>query len=275
MFPTIDAAAGMAFLYLLLSLVCSALREAAEAWAKKRSDALRAGVNRLLGAETAALLYLHPLIAGLAVHARGPSHIPGKTFATALLDITGGDIANGDGVPDRAREVLRSVTARAGTDAALIHASIEDWFNAAMDSVTQDYKRHTQLWLAAIGLVVTIAMNADSIRMASTLLTNAALRSALIQAGGQFTPLDSGAQAAAELRSLGMPIGWSGSTSDNTLPWKQPWTGPWWNNSRLLLQWHWAGWLITVAAISLGAPFWFDLLKRLIPARSPEDLTRA
>jgi hypothetical protein len=38
---------------------------------------------------------------------------------------------------------------------------------------------------------------------------------------------------------------------------------------------HWLGWLITVLAISLGSPFWFDLLNRFMSIRgggkSPEE----
>lgn len=32
--------------------------------------------------------------------------------------------------------------------------------------------------------------------------------------------------------------------------------------------WHWLGWLITALAVSLGAPFWFDLLNKFIVVRS-------
>jgi hypothetical protein len=37
-----------------------------------------------------------------------------------------------------------------------------------------------------------------------------------------------------------------------------------------------AGWLITVAAVSLGAPFWFDLLSRLARLRGsgPPETSR-
>ncbi len=39
----------------------------------------------------------------------------------------------------------------------------------------------------------------------------------------------------------------------------------------LLLFWlnrHWLGFIITSAALSLGAPFWFDLLNKLVSMRS-------
>jgi hypothetical protein len=265
MFPIFDAAFGMAFVYLLLSLVCSAIREAGEGLALKRSAALKAGLDRLLGPETAGTLWRHPLVAGLTNHPSGPPYIPARAFSSALLDLVGDDAH----VPDHLRQALRALEAGAQRDGACFQEAIEAWFNSAMDSVSSAYKRHTHGWLAVIGLGVTIAMNADSIRMTSALLDNAELRSKTAQAGERLAsaPLPGGQQASSELRSFGMPIGWSGVTRDNTLPWKEPWTGPWCKNAWLLLQWHWAGWLFTVAAISLGAPFWFDLLKCVTPLR--------
>jgi hypothetical protein len=35
-----------------------------------------------------------------------------------------------------------------------------------------------------------------------------------------------------------------------------------------LLYSHWLGWLISALAISLGAPFWFDTLNRIMVIRS-------
>jgi hypothetical protein len=269
MFPTIDAAIGMAFVYLLLSLVCSAVREAGESLAMRRAASLKSGLERLLGPEVAQDLRQHPLVAALTNHASGPAYIPPPTFSAALLDIVR-DNAN---IPGPLRQALGALEAASrdhpAPDAMRLRAAIESWFNSAMDSVSRAYRRHTHLWLAVIGVGVTIAMNADSIRMTSALLGNAGLRNAVAQSGEQLAAqVPSGQQAAGELRSLGMPIGWSGVTRDNTLPWKEPWTGPWWRNARLLIQWHWAGWLFTVAAISLGAPFWFDLLKRVASVRT-------
>ncbi|HEV7645405.1 MAG TPA: hypothetical protein VGO50_15790 [Pyrinomonadaceae bacterium] len=55
-----------------------------------------------------------------------------------------------------------------------------------------------------------------------------------------------------EIKSLGLPIGWTGFNYN--------------------LGWDWIfkviGWLITAIAISLGAPFWFDLLKQFMNIRS-------
>jgi hypothetical protein len=41
-------------------------------------------------------------------------------------------------------------------------------------------------------------------------------------------------------------------------------------DDRLLyaLKTHWLGWLLTALAVSLGAPFWFDMLNKIIVVRS-------
>jgi hypothetical protein len=263
MFPIIDTAVGMAFVYLLLSLVSSALREAAETVLRKRSSALKQGLDRLLGEALAQKLYRHGLVTALADHPAGPSYIPPRAFSIALQDLA----QAGEELPSRVHQVLRALETQAAGDAVRFQAGLEGWFNSAMDSVSGAYQRHTRAWLALIGIAVTVAMNADSIRMASALFGNSTAASDLADAGARFVPQSrvGGIEAAGRLSSLGLPIGWSGATQDSALPWKEPWRpASCWMNAWLLFRWHWAGWLITVAAITVGAPFWFDLLNQVV-----------
>jgi hypothetical protein len=70
-----------------------------------------------------------------------------------------------------------------------------------------------------------------------------------------------------QLQALGLPVGWDDKSDPkrNFTGWT--WAGDrggWWDQ----LQWHWLGWLLTALAISLGAPFWFDLLNKFIVIRS-------
>jgi hypothetical protein len=69
-----------------------------------------------------------------------------------------------------------------------------------------------------------------------------------------------------QLEALNLPIGW-GSVDDVQRKWPgsnftRP--GGWFDQTR----WHLLGWLLTALAISLGAPFWFDLLNKFIVIRS-------
>lgn len=68
------------------------------------------------------------------------------------------------------------------------------------------------------------------------------------------------------IKSLGLPIGWldAGDT-------RRVWPGNNWRGAGGWLDqiyWHFLGWLITALAVSLGAPFWFDLLNKFIVVRS-------
>lgn len=69
-----------------------------------------------------------------------------------------------------------------------------------------------------------------------------------------------------QLEALNLPIGW-GSVDDVQRKWPS-WNfrdpGGWFDQ----IQWHFIGWLLTALAISLGAPFWFDLLNKFIVIRS-------
>lgn len=84
----------------------------------------------------------------------------------------------------------------------------------------------------------------------------------------------------AELKAAGLPIGWeydkaAAGEIERELrfpgyPWPLGDAAPW----AVLAAWgeqirlHWLGWLITTFALSLGAPFWFDILNKFIVIRS-------
>jgi hypothetical protein len=65
----LEVAIGLMLVYLLLSLICSAVREGLEAWSEMRAVHLERGIRELLqdlnGTGLAKALYTHPLIYGL------------------------------------------------------------------------------------------------------------------------------------------------------------------------------------------------------------------
>ncbi|HEV7518661.1 MAG TPA: hypothetical protein VGR07_20385, partial [Thermoanaerobaculia bacterium] len=102
----LDVAIGLIFVYLIVSLMVTAVTELISSWRRWRAATLYLGIQNLLdapGTQTwAAKLYDHPLIQGLsplvtkapadakaaaAANLKGgPSYIPSRTFAVALLD---------------------------------------------------------------------------------------------------------------------------------------------------------------------------------------------
>jgi len=297
----LDVAIGMALVYLLLSFVAAAVREGIESWLKDRSKFLRRGVAELLRDESLTTdLFNHPQISALyrgtyeeAKAARQlPSYIPARNFALALMDIAvRGRDANATieagagsaplsiaairqnvsriGNPAVQRVVLSAIDLSGG-DFVRAQAAIENWFDSAMDRVSGWYKHRTQRILIFTGIIVSMIANVDTIRLAHKLYNDPGQRQLAVAMAGEITkepPPTQGAQPATttsgstradslagvmirRLDSLELPIGWPDPTFGRD----------WY--MRIL------GWLITGAAISLGAPFWFDLLNRMMVIRS-------
>ena len=79
----LEVVIGIVFIYILVSVICSAVREVVEAWLKTRSAYLEHGIRELLhdqaGTGLAAHLYTHPLIYGLYMAEYDPKPRPVNT----------------------------------------------------------------------------------------------------------------------------------------------------------------------------------------------------
>jgi len=311
----LEVAIGLVLMYLLLSLISSSIREAIESQLKSRAVDLESGIRELLqdpgGAGLTKALYEHPLVFGLFKGAYDPSksrrnlpsYIPSGNFAVALLDIVArgpsGEVATGAMAP-LSIDSLRAAVGRmpnapvqralltaidtAHGDLRRAQANVEAWFDRSMERVSGWYKRRTQVIIFAVGLALTVAVNADTLSVVESLVQDDSLRKAIV-AEAETAARDANRSAAdvkavrAELHDLGFPVGWARS-----LP---AWTGEC-NivcvGESVLRQapYHVPGWLLTAFAISLGAPFWFDVLKRIMVIRStvkpkektPEEIGR-
>ena len=263
--PMIDVAIGLVFFYVTLSLVCSSIQEIIASVLGLRSRNLRRGIRNLVGNEYAQALYDHPLIKGLRKPKRLPSYVNPEIFGAALIEVVARDqggkhafeltatelretIAKID-PRNPARGLLLSLADRADAQVGQLGQRVADWYDAAMDRVAGWYKRQVKYSLLAVAAVVTVAVNADTIRIAEQLWRDDALRAAITAAAEQ-------AVAEAELSRLDeraqlgtFPIGYP-----------DPFPGI---TARTIV-----GWLLTIAAISLGAPFWFDLLGKIVHLRA-------
>ena len=262
--PIIDVALGLIFFYVVLSLVASAVQEwIASLWGL-RSTNLNAGIKRLVGDEYARKVYDHPLIKNLAKENKLPSYIAPQTLSTLLLELVAKD-HGGKSYVEYTAEEFRGVIGKIPDEHPLKgilevlvtkgeHATDElkeklaGWFDEGMIRISGWYKRQVKLIIVFIAAAITIAMNASTVQMAEELWRNDALRTSIAaQAQAAATQGDLTVLQADNLKNLEMfPIGWSKVPSD---------AAGWFATV--------IGWVITVAAISLGAPFWFDLLGKV------------
>ena len=71
-----------------------------------------------------------------------------------------------------------------------------------------------------------------------------------------------------QIKSLALPIGWDSGVDGQKWPGLHPWEEKFWFEWKVQFRVHARGWLLTALAISLGAPFWFDVLNKFIVVRS-------
>jgi hypothetical protein len=265
---------------------------------KLRAQNLIEGIRTLLASPNDGLakdVYDHPLIKSLSKREIGPSYIPSRTFALALLDVispaelsgprsvTDLKTAIGKLPNDHLKRALTVLLEEAQQDIANFEEAVEIWFNNTMERVSGIIN-------LVLALVVTVLANADSILIVKALSSEPALRATLVaeaerfaehntaeSIGPQASPADSEAakKRAAEaqkklkryrdqIQQLGVPIGWTSAVTSPLDP-PDPRSVP-----DDLLGWlkKIIGLLLTAVAVSLGAPFWFDLLNKFTNIRS-------
>ena len=306
----LEVAIGVVFVFLLVSILCSAIREVIEAWRKSRAAYLEHGIRELLhdtgGVGLARALYQHPLVSGLyggsyvegkigtrpTILAKGgelPSYIPTRNFALALMDmaargtLTDAVTGDPDAPPITVETIRRNVAGlnNAPVQRVILAAldvgqgdldrtrvTIEKWYDSAMDRVSGWYKRSTSWLIFWIGLGVAAAININTITIADYLYRNDAARQALVvraQAAVADTAYlrQSYQQAKAALDSSSLPIGWSKGWGAPTPLRDRAGADPWFDFAAPLL-----GILFTAIAATFGAPFWFDLLNKMMVVRS-------
>jgi hypothetical protein len=166
-------------------------------------------------------------------------------------------------VTEKVGKPLLSMMTLAGNDAIKLQKSVEAWFESGMDRVSGWYKYKTQWTLFAIGLVMAIAINADAIHIVKQLSQDSTLRASITAAAESAKEpmvnpgrsmedrVEAAKRSLHDVNNIGIPLGWhTGDWSVDHAP-------------SLIL-----GWLLTAIAVSLGAPFWFDILNNIMVIRS-------
>jgi hypothetical protein len=281
----------MVFVYLLISLICSSLNELIEAKLKNRAKDLERGIANLLGDPgLVQRLYAHPLVKALYTQGDKPSYIPAQTFSLALWNLAtyaqeGKDaaVAVTRSLPEIRKAVanlpdegglkdlkvsLLTLMDEAGSDLDRARRNVERWYDDAMDRASGWYKRRTQ-WIL-LGLAFAGALNIDSLKIADQLYLDTPKREAIVAAAQGYSAAAAKAEGKmadegmeknyAKIKKLGFPLGWSREDFPADGSGGADWLGT------ILLKL--LGLLATALAVSLGAPFWFDVLNKFMVVRS-------
>jgi len=233
--------------------------------------------------------------------------IQNQVFAVALDQIKRGASNLTQTSPDVAR-TLQSLFTNAETfmvetdkQIAQVRKNVEGWFDDTMDRLSGWYKRGRQKYAFGIALTFALLLNVDSVSVATQLWREPALREAIVVQAEKIDLPEEKTNEAQDLqqvisdlknslKGLNIPIGWSFQngqivqTSSGRICspkpdeseqefyafyffsrctiWLEPITSGWELIAKI------GGLLISAGAAMQGAPFWFDVLKKITNVRS-------
>ncbi len=149
------------------------------------------------------------------------------------------------------------------------------WFQRAQDRTTGTYKRNSKIVMFCIGLAAAIIANANTFTIVENLYDEDVREAVVTQALSSVdvckdktekelqSCLDTHVDKALDINKL--PIGWSNiNIKDNSI---EELGEDALKNLVFVIQ-NIVGYLVTALAVMMGAPFWFDLLKKFINVRN-------
>lgn len=234
---------------------------------------------------------------------KAPSYLGPTMFSQAMTELiakgkdTKTELQAGyeqflDGIETKdanARKYIEQIVGKQVASADELKAKLEAWFNNSMDRLSGAYKRNTQWFSRGFALALVFGFNVNTITMAKTLWNDPEARAAAVtiakkevercQGGGdakeQPPPTgvsDTVGAPTAAAQPPPIPTGQSGGTNcqsileatSDEIPF--PIQGQFWNGAfgsfkafMVML----FGLLLSFWAVSLGAPFWFDTMRKI------------
>ena len=261
-----------------------------------RATFLESGIKRMLddGSKTTVLsegFFKQPLIkylgsGSLAGLIKKPSYLSAQNFSKALLELLkekGSEILKDTPSPTTLAKIqeslnklnstsdtmifIRSLLEDAQNDLDKFKTSLEQWYDDTMERVTSWYKKWIQLTMFLIGFSIAAIFNVDTIEIVKKLSHDPKARE-------QYVAL---AQKLVDDKEFAKQVAGDTSQQKNFDELKKTFTSlraqAMENNEVLTVKRgpfgpdQFFGWLITAIALSLGAPFWFDLLNKLMKLR--------
>jgi hypothetical protein len=273
----LETAIGLALLFFVLSTLASAIAEGVSRLLRKRAKDLEQTIGQMLSGSSTfdedakkclemfkgtVIYHSASMAAGRGrprwMRAAGPAYLSARSFADGIDELT--EKATKTPVKGLNRR-LASLKAEGEGLTLEAKAAMENWYDETMGRLSGAYKRWVTAVLFVVGLVIALAGNVSAFHTAQTLWQQPAVRQAALNAAEQAAAkstspdglVQDNVRTVQDLAGLGMPLGWEQGADWGSLAWTSS---------------HLAGWLVTALLLTLGAPFWFDVLSRLVSLRS-------
>jgi hypothetical protein len=227
-----------------------------------------------------------------------PAYISASSFADALIDLL---VPNSGGqttldavsrslaslqkqlpVASPLVQSLQALVANANGSIGQFRTSVEGWYDSHMDRVSGWYKRRVAVITLAVGAILVLLLNINTLTIGRTLYSSSVIGNAVGTVAARTTScqgqnqqqclagLQSQLSAAAQ---AGLPIGWAAVSDCAAANVHCNWLdrrgifnrhgGSPWQVVLIVI-----GFLVTIIALTPGARFWFDILSKLGSLRS-------
>jgi hypothetical protein len=313
-FKILDISIGTIFIFLLLSLFATTIMELVATWLGMRATVLKKAITRMLDDSTGKKTFSDKFYSTPAIKYLGeegsfwqknkskkPSYLMPNNFSKAVLDM----ILNLKNAQTLSKETIesgldemkittpessgyiRSLLRDANDDIEKFKTALEQWFNDTMDRANGWYKRKTQYFLLVIGFLIALGFNADTFQIVRYLNDNPQARAEMVEQAKVYVQEHQAQQNGGDEEEVSMD---ASEKADYLLDRAAQERDALFANAGGAIGWgsdgfvkgiyraeftKYLGFLLTALAISLGASFWFDLLKKLINIRgsgvNPEE----
>lgn len=284
---------GLIFVLLLLSLLATTMMELIAAAFRLRGKNLERALRNILACTTRdnevmekfKSNALYKQLSYKYSKEAPPSYLEDDTFQSILFSV----ILDGKGMADlkqqiddmpddELKEVLLQLYQEAEANVDVFKLKVKKWYNDVMDRASGWYKVYTQQILLGVGFFIAVAFNADTIAIYQRLESDPETLQAVVDLAEDYANGNVDNTAATAARNTSPEFeealaNLEGLVNNQIEAVKSP-LGMGWQN----IAWEtltpydvfirFLGWVVTALAISLGAPFWFDLLRKLVNIRN-------
>ena len=300
----IEVVIGLVFIYILYSLLVTILVELVSSLISLRGQFLKKAIRRMLEGDDKSAnkkpaagdqqdqlsedskafveeFWQRPEIRYLGNKflwkKRPPSYISPTTFSATMVNVIDGsgkvkkklkaykklleEKIDRTGTED----ILYSFLVEAKGDADVFKRQLERWYNETMDRVGGWYKRRLQFFTFLLGLLVAFSLNVDTISIARKLTAESNIRMEMVKLATDYVSQADSSDATSiivkeEMKEVIADIKHQESILSMEWPPFDLCDSAFWL--------YVLGCFITTIAISLGAPFWFDILNKVSKLRS-------
>lgn len=275
---TLEVLFALGGIFFIYGVLASQIGEVVATLLASRARFLALGIRQLVGDKLGEKVLQHPLVRSMGNTYVGlPSYIPGGIFAKAMLDAyyNGAQptpTADGNSPEEVDKRLQLVIKEQLDPDRQAEEERVEAWFNQAMDRLSGSYRRYAGRILLVVSFLLVVGTNADGLQLAQQLARAGSLRQESSELTRKMLDSCQVIEGRLECRGAGGEVA-SGAEGHalQALQWIQGAVIKPWNlgDVRRMNATDWLmkvlGLLLTTLAVSMGAPFWFDLLTRVAP----------